>query len=610
MRLQFFLAAALAALSLRAQPNAACNNTPVWSPCELTFELSEKDAAAHPNPYVSVELKADVRSPRQRTIAIPAYWDGGRKFVIRLTPTEPGQWEYQLTSNIADWNGKIGAFTAADSDSPGFILAANMHHWAYPVRLTTEIQKAHLWMGASEPRFAFEDDASFRAVGDARAAQKFTHLRGYITGPGPDAAYSAPDTPNLEQFRKLDERVRYLNQKGIIADLVLAGGSGTLTKLFPQTAQRRRFARYVVARYAAMNITWQLVDDFEDYPDARAMLKDLGLAIKEFDGYQHPRSTGARVTSAPLLDDGWMDYVAYGTGDDNVGAIEHQLYATPFVNLRFAREDSGAGKTAPDDVDEKTFRRRLWNATMDGQYVTYANTGSGAQYVNSPGAKAMTVWFDTLSGTRHWELEPYFDVDGGRALALEGTEYLVYIERPGPLELTVEKHGYDVFWTDPATGEITRRKFSGDHFTGSPPDLSHDWVLHVVREGQLQSMSKSYKFSSREDDIQLQEIELNPPKIPFDVTQTQGDLSVSKPSPYTLTLKRATRATRTMMYLWTGEVTAEHQGYRVLATGAQGTLQPTSRLAVNYPATLLLRVYGMNANGKVYMLAKVVNLNP
>jgi hypothetical protein len=30
-------------------------------------------------------------------------------------------------------------------------------------------------------------------------------------------------------------------------------------------------------------------------------------------------------------------------------------------------------------------------------------------------AKAMSVWFDVLSGTRHWELEPYFDLDGGRA---------------------------------------------------------------------------------------------------------------------------------------------------------------------------------------------------
>ena len=131
---------------------------------------------------------------------------------------------------------------------------------------------------------------------------------------------------------------------------------------------------------------------------------------------------------------------------------------------------------------------------MDGEYPEFRGDNPAiAKY-----------WFDFMADSRHWELEPYFNLDGGRALALEDTEYLVYIEKPGPLEMSVEKHGYDVFWTDPATGETVRKKFSGDHFTGTPPDPSHDWLLHVVREGALQSMNRSYKFESRE--IVLQEL--------------------------------------------------------------------------------------------------------
>jgi hypothetical protein len=173
--------------------------------------------------------------------------------------------------------------------------------------------------------------------------------------------------------------VRYLNQKGMTADLILAGGAGLLTKTFPSWEQRRRFIRYLVGRYGAMNVTWQGVDRFEDYPDGRALLKEIGGLLKQLDPYQHPRTTGARVTSAPLLDDGWMNFAAYGTADDQVGAIEHQLYAVPFVNLDFGREDSGAGKRDPNDVDTAAFRKRMWNAAMNGQAVTYANTGSGAQ---------------------------------------------------------------------------------------------------------------------------------------------------------------------------------------------------------------------------------------
>jgi len=44
-----------------------------------------------------------------------------------------------------------------------------------------------------------------------------------------------------------------------------------------------------------------------------------------------------------------------------------------------------------------------------------------------------------MSRTRFWELEPYFDIDGGRALYLAGVEYIVYLEKGGPVEVVTEK---------------------------------------------------------------------------------------------------------------------------------------------------------------------------
>jgi len=589
-------------------PPSPCSNTPAYSPCEIIFELGDAEAKAHPNPYLTVELKVEFRSPRHRTLALPGFWDGGRRMVVRFSPTEAGDWDYHVTSNIAAWNDKTGSFTAASSESPGFIHAENMHHWAYSEKTSTGLYQAHLWMGATELLFATMDDAAFRAIADARGAQKFTHLRGLVMTPL-GGAFQA-DAPNAAYFQQLDGRVRYLNQKGLMADLILAGGPGYLSKLFPTWEQRRRFVRYVVGRYAAMNVTWQIVDAFEDYADGRALLKEIGTVLKESDPYQHPRSTGAHLTSSPLVDDGWMNYAAYGTADDQLGAIEHQVFAVPFVNLDLGREDSGAGKSGPNDVDAAAFRHRLWNATMDGQSPTYANTGSGAQYANSPGAKAMTAWFEFFSDTRYWELEPYFDVDGGRALSLEGVEYVVYVEKPGPVELSVVKHGYDVFWVNPIDGESIRKKYSGEHFTGEPPDRSHDWVLHVVRESHMESMGRSYKFDSREYPMALQEVEANTPKVPFAIEQPAGDLSLSKPSPYAAKITRETRATRSMMWLWMGEVAADHQGYRVLATGQKGTLEVPRGIAGRFPALMHLRLYGLNANGKLYELDGACQINP
>jgi Domain of unknown function (DUF5060)/Protein of unknown function (DUF4038) len=600
--------ALLAAAALPAQEVSPCNNTPAYSTCELVFEISQSAAAKNLEPYKTVDLRAEFRSPRHRTLALPAYWDGGQRMVVRFAPTEAGDWDYRIASNLPEFEGKTGRFTAAASPSPGFMHPENVHHWAYSERDARGLYQAHLWMGASELPFATEDDATFRAVADARAAQKFNHLRGFISGQGADSAYQGPDTPNLAHFRRLDERIRYLNSKGITADLILAVDGAALTQAFPSWQQRRRFLRYLVGRYAAMNVTWQGVQYFEDSVDTRALLKEAGAVLKELDGYQHPRTSGARVTSAPLLDDGWADFAAYGNTDDQVGAIEHQLFGVPFVNLDSGREDSGAGKSAPGDVDAAALRKRLWNATMNGQSVTYSNTGTGAQYANSPGASQMTVWFDFFSNdTRYWELEPYFDVDGGRALALEDTEYVVYMEKPGPLELVVEKHGYDIYWVNPIDGKFTKGKFKGDHFTGSPPDSSHDWVLHVVREGRVEGMNKSYKFESR--DIVLQDVESNSPKVPFTIEQPTTDMNVRVSPPFAAKLTKETRATRTMMWLWTGEVSADGQGYRVLATGQQGVMRPLGGLAKNFPAVMHLRLYGMNANGKVYAVDRAFGLN-
>jgi hypothetical protein len=594
---------ALLWLAASAAAQSPCNNTPAYTPCELVFELSEADAGAHPNPYLTVELNAEFRSPRHRTFLLPSYWDGGRRMVIRFTPTEPGEWVYRLSGNLKQYAGKQETFSAAAAQSPGFIRAANVHHWAY-----TEENRPHLWMGATEMRFAFIDDAYFRAMADARASQKFNHVRGSVLGSPQDRVFTSPDTPDVKHFQRLDERIRYLNDKGIVADLVLAGRDGHLTSVFPNWEQRQRFIRYLIGRYAGMNVTWQGVDGFESYPDGRPLLKEIGGLLKEMDPYQHPRTTGAAATSAPLLADGWMNFVAHGTPEEHVGAVEHQLFAVPFVNIEFAREDSGAGRKGPHDVDSDAFRRRLWNATMNGQYVTYANTGEGQQYLESPGAKQMGVWHDFFSKTRHWELEPYFDVDGGRALALEDAEYIVYVEKPGPIELLVEKRTYQVTWMNPATGEETRQKkeFKGERFTGEPPDNTHDWVLRLAREGRLESMARSYKFESRP--ILLQEIEQNPQRVPFEIVQPSSDFSFSKPVPYEIVIKRETRATRSMMWLWTGEVAADGQGFRVLATGPKGSMQPPAGLAKKFPAVLNLRLYGMNANGKVYALDRTYHL--
>ena len=132
-------------------------------------------------------------------------------------------------------------------------------------------------------------------------------------------------------------------------------------------------------------------------------------------------------------------------------------------------------------------------------------------------------------------------------------------------------------------------------------------MLHVVREGRVEGMNKSYKFESR--DIVLQEVESNSAKVPFAIEAAQGPALALEADSVRRQADARDPRHALMMWLWTGEVAADHQGYRVLATGPKGDMQPPAGYRQNFPATMHLRVYGMNANGKVYEVDTALDIN-
>ena len=240
---------------------------------------------------------------------------------------------------------------------------------------------------------------------------------------------------------------------------------------------------------------------------------------------------------------------------------------------------------------------------MNGQWPV-----SRIAALDSVETKVMQTWAETLLNTRYWELEPYFEIDGGRAVALPGVEYLIYIDKPGPLSVMVDKHGYDVYWIDPATGVRTKAKdWKGEEFTDQPPNASHDWILHLSRDGHKAGMLKSYKFDSRGDDEQapnqLQEVDTNIAKMPFTLVSPKPDettLVAGESVPFEIKLRRETRGTRRMLYMATGEVVLDGSGSRILGTGGSGKWVIPSDMLVGESGVLNVRIEALNAGGKLY----------
>ncbi len=589
--LKFLNSQILLFLSASALAQTPCRSTPVYEPCDIEMDMNAAEMAQHPNPYLTAELRAEFRAPKGQTYRLPGFWDGGHKLKIRFSPLAEGQWDFRVSSNLDRFNGQTGSFSATAPRTSGFVTPFNVHHFQY-----SQPNTPHYWMGFSLLNFAAMRMDAFRFLIDTRAKQRFNHMTGLVLGEEANSLQVLPKPDQIvpEYFRAVDERVLYLNQKGITWDLLLAGRSGHLEAILPQWKQRERFLRYLVARYAAMNLTWQGVQDFESYPNAGALLKEIGLFLQQADPYRHARSTHAQFTSAPLAGDGWMNYRVYQVAEPSVYAVEQQLYGSPAVN-------AGA---SPRFADEENFRRQVWNAAISGQHV-------GLPEVPADDTKPQFFahLYNFFAQTRYWDLEPYFRVEGGRALALEEVEYIVYLEKAAPIDLILHRATYQVSWYNPSTGAFSDEKdFKGERYTADgPPDKNRDWVLYVRREGKKQGMSRSYKLESHT--AELQPPETSKTEVPFEIQLPQeSQLQAGEVVEFNATLKKATRATRNMMWLWTAEAPSSGLGYRVLATTQFGRFLIPPNIAREFPAALSMRVTGIDGNGKLFATDRVYSL--
>jgi hypothetical protein len=532
-------------------------------------------------------LNVEFRSPHADTYLIRAFWDGGHDLRVRFTPVQSGTWAYRLSGLIKRLDGQEGTFQVAETTSPGFVSVANVRHW------WTTNKQPHLWMSASVPALEL-DRASFDAFLDARKHDGFTHIRtALLTSRGTQKPFSADFQPNFAYFAALDDRILDIDSRGLTADLLLADDSYIGSGILDKWDQRDPLIRYLTARYGSLNIAWQGLEHFEDTPNSRTLLKELGSFLKKYDTYHHPRSTGARVTTTPLLGDGWMDYIVEASPHPEVGAVEHQFTERPTVHLINGTEPAA-------------FRHELWTCTTNGQYPTVPYEA----FKNEANVKATQIWSRVMSDTRHWELEPYFDVDGARGLGLDEVEYLAYADTPGNVEVTLPKHKYNPVWVNPITGEeLPQKDYKGEVFSRQMPDASHDWVLQVPRDGHKAGMLRSYRFDSQ--DVPVQEIEMNASRIPFEIVEPSGgEIDTNKPTPFKIKVTRANRASRVMQFVWYGEVVAGGEGARILAVGSNGNFKFPKELIKQPGSTLSLRLQAINANGKAYEIDKVYRLVP
>ena len=577
-----FLGLLLSALPLAAAAPPPCaGGARSFLPCELTFERKAGEGV-----YPEDVLRVEFRSPTHKTYLLHAFADPGSPLRVRFSPTEAGVWTYHVLSDIGRYNDKEETFPVADSALPGMVNVANVRHWR------TTNKRPHLWLAAEAPLLSIAQ-TEWENWLEARKKDGFTHVRGVLLSGAASPAPLQNEQPNPAYFSALDDRLLAASARGFTLDLLLADSAFVRSGALKAFDRHEALIRYLASRYSGLNVTWQGIEQFENTPDSRALLKDLYLLVQKYDGLDHPRSTDAHNSSSPLLPDGWMNYLIEASPNGELGAVEHQFTDQPSIHLIRSS-------------DPEAFRHELWNCTANGQYPSISYTS----LQNPANAKALQVWVRILANTRHWEFEPYFDVSGARAVGLNEVEYLAYAQTPGIVEINLPRHKYNPLWINPASGEeIELKDYKGEVFSRATPDTAHDWILQVPRDGKKESMLKYYYFES--DDPPLQEVESDSAKVPFQIVDPPGDkLSPALPAPFSIKITRANRASRTMQFAWWGETIGSGQGPRLLGLGASGTLTIPPDLLQTGDASLHLRLQAINANGKAYELNRVYSLAP
>lgn len=476
--------------------------------------------AAHGNPYTDVDATVTFSGPGT-TASIPAFWDGGTTWRVRFSPDQAGTWNYTVNApGDGLLNGQSGSFQVDGT----LVLKGGVRPMAgYPLHFSYQDGTPFffwgdtLWPGYSDMAAESLNGATFDHYVDVRAAQGFNYVHTWaVYNPnsgGPPFSNLSSGILNPGFWQEMDRRVRYLNDSGITAGVMLAwasnGSNGMDWQDFPDDAARLRFAKYVTARYSADNVIFIVAGEWNEW-GSRALFDQIGQTIRAND----PQGRMIAIHATGSVED-WADTPWMGFGDyqQNYGGLHGDIliardHNKPVVNSEYAyflRDSNGDGVVdKPNSATLDEFRRATWEILMAGGYAV---TGFGTTYFggvrdagpfdvdaakNDPAEEDLTHARNFFTASRWWALQPHDGWVTGTgtrySLADPGNQYLVYgYNTTNDLMLnlnTAVSNTYEVRRFDPRTGTWTQL---ADH-TGTasialtPPDTG-DWAWLVTRTG-------------------------------------------------------------------------------------------------------------------------------
>lgn len=532
---------AFAALLLLGAPGAAA---PARVERFAVFEAEFQAASAPANPYTALDAEAVFTRPGGGSWRVPLFWDGGRTWKVRVSPDAAGTWRYVVKSADAGLNGRSGSFACVASKRPGGLRASR----AYPGHFERQDGAPFWFMGDTAWGYFTDsaeekhDRARAEYYAKKRAAQGFNVIhcmlmseQGVGNRNGPPFDEIGAERINPGYWREVDERLAWANRHGLTVGLALAWGDKRGKEPFawrrlPNPEARRRYARYIGARYSAYDVYFLVSGEWHAEVRARGDVTDdlvfrefveIGKALDAADPHGrmigiHPMTRHGSVrefAAAP-----WMSFADYQQNytDLHADVLLSARLRGPVVNSEYGyhlRDSNGDGKPDKDNsYSAEDMRFASWDIATAGGYLV---TGFGTTYFAGfrdpgpfdPDAAKNRDWEEQIGhlkkffeGLEWWKLAPADELISSRAqrtgdrrenglhppattywaMAAPGETYVLYVRgtrEAVELDPGARTRRYAVRQYNPRSGEFTSLgEASAGRFKYQPPD-EQDWVV-------------------------------------------------------------------------------------------------------------------------------------
>ncbi|MBI3845848.1 MAG: DUF5060 domain-containing protein [Planctomycetes bacterium] len=473
------------------------------------------------NPFIAGRVTATfTHTTSGRSTDVEGFCDAqdGSSYRVRFAPRELGSYSFTLryADGVAD-SRSTGGFLSTPGGNPGFLRvdAAHPRHFVREGSGRPFYLLGHTAYHLANPVVS---DQNWMSYVDHVASLGFNKVRMLLSG-GRNRFFwnyrlfpwtGDIDTSTFDQFdvslwQRFDRVIRYMGDRGIIADVLFEVGTEDIAARFSSfevpSDRERAFYRYGIDRLGAYsNVVWNLGNEVLEF-HSQAWCNTMGPFIKSIDPYGHLLSVHG-FSAFPFGGQTWADNIdvqAYSGGgaahpSENWWSLWYQLslafrWQKPIVDDEYGYEIP----YSPDQV-----RKSAWTIAASGAYGSYGSNDSLTVTTDE-----QRLWSNEVADAWVAKMKTFFEKtdwwllqnDQGVVhaadqpaicLAERGSEYIVYLPAGGTVTLGLDEAAglsLPIEWVDPITLETTTADppftMGMSSLVITAPNPGRDSILHI-----------------------------------------------------------------------------------------------------------------------------------